>query len=265
MRLIKMDCDNCGAQLEIDLDHIQLFCPYCGQKLLMDGSNLSKIITEKEKTKRTITQEEHHTRRTQMAYDHEDRVLEKTLKAKSLESNLPTLIIGVVILVLFIIIAIPILSSSKNHKEKIAYLQRLEIEIEEAIQSEDFDTALFKANKLYCDDDYSSRERKTWDKKRESYLTLIEEKKKEHELNDPNTIFMPTSSSSLKGKDYSYVYDQLESLGFTNISLQPSTETAGLFQKNGAVEHILIGGKTSFTKKDYFNKEVPIIIYYYSK
>lgn len=52
MKLIKMECPNCHAGLEIDIEHMQAYCPYCGTKLLFDLDQINHIIAEKEKTKR---------------------------------------------------------------------------------------------------------------------------------------------------------------------------------------------------------------------
>ena len=84
-------------------------------------------------------------------------------------------------------------------------------------------------------------------------------------MNDPEVVFMPTDSSAFEGKAYTDVVDQLKGLGFTNITVQASAEKPGLFKKKDTVEHILIGGKTSFDTEDYFKKDTPIIIYYYKK
>lgn len=51
-RLIHMKCQNCGANLELDLDHLMAYCPYCGEKLMIDVDQLNSILIEKEKTKR---------------------------------------------------------------------------------------------------------------------------------------------------------------------------------------------------------------------
>lgn len=47
-----MTCSCCGAKLDLDLDNLQVYCPYCGNKLMIDMSQLSQILVEKEKTKR---------------------------------------------------------------------------------------------------------------------------------------------------------------------------------------------------------------------
>ena len=119
--------------------------------------------------------------------------------------------------------------------------------------------------KLYCDDHWSSEQTAAWDAKREAFIKIIEDKKREADLKDPNNLFMPAPSSSFKGKKYTDVVDQLKSLGFTNVTTQVASESPGLFDKNDTVEHILVGGKTEFTAEDYFNKDTPIIVYYYSK
>lgn len=59
-----------------------------------------------------------------------------------------------------------------------AYLQQLEVEIEADIKSGDYDSALIKANKLYCDDHWSSEQTAAWDAKREAFIKIIEDKKK---------------------------------------------------------------------------------------
>lgn len=71
MELIKLSCQNCNAQLEIDLDNLQAFCPFCGQKLLFDLKQMELVLAAKEKTKR----EQEKTKREQ---EITKRVQEKT-------------------------------------------------------------------------------------------------------------------------------------------------------------------------------------------
>lgn len=61
MQLVKMKCNNCDAQLDVDLDNLQAYCPYCGQKLMLDFGQLAWALDEKEKTKRTVKREEQKT------------------------------------------------------------------------------------------------------------------------------------------------------------------------------------------------------------
>lgn len=254
MQLIKLTCNNCNAQLDLDLEHLQANCPHCGQKLLLDVDQLGQILAEKEKTIRAINREAEITKRKRMQYEHESKETGKAWRREALGTV--AAILGILAIFSF---------PECSHNIRVRQLQRLEFEIDEAIQQEDYDTALLRANKLYLDDNWSSEETKTWDVKREEYKEIIENKKREQDTKNPNNIFMPASSDSFNGKKYTDVVDQLKALGFTNVTTQVSSESAGLFKKSDTVEHILIGGKTKFTTEDYFAKDTPIIIYYYSK
>lgn len=265
MKFLKMKCNNCNAPLDVDLDRLQAYCPYCGQKLMMDFDQVALVLAEKERTRRTVEREEHQTVRTRMAYEHESREKDKAWKKKA---------IGVVAAALagfFLLFYLDYStdhlfdSDEKKHDEKVAYLQQLEIDMEADIKAGDYDSALLKANKMYCDDHWSSEQSAAWDQKREAYIKIIEDKKRETDLLDPNNIFMPADSASFVGKKYIDIANQLKGLGFTNITTQIASKSPGLLDKQDTVEHILIGGKTEFTAEDYFNKNTPIIIYYYSK
>lgn len=41
MRMIKLDCPSCGAELEVGDDRQLLFCQYCGHKILLDDESLN--------------------------------------------------------------------------------------------------------------------------------------------------------------------------------------------------------------------------------
>lgn len=51
-RLLHMKCQNCGANLDLDLDNLIAFCPYCGAKLMLDIDQLHQVLIAKEVTKR---------------------------------------------------------------------------------------------------------------------------------------------------------------------------------------------------------------------
>ena len=71
MKFIELKCNNCGADLKLELENMQTFCQYCGSKLLIDMDNLSEVLKEKEKTKQVIGKEEHITKRKEMDYDYQ--------------------------------------------------------------------------------------------------------------------------------------------------------------------------------------------------
>ena len=268
MRLVESICDNCGAQLDIDLDHLQAYCPFCGKKLMIDFDKLDKVLTEKEKTKRTVEQESQRTKRTQMAYEHESIQQAHESDQKDKEWRKKALGVTAAVLLWFFLFYMLFYfesSSEKKHNDKVEYLQTLEIKVDNAVKEKDFDTALLNAYKIYLDDGWSSEETVAWDAKREAYIEIITAKKLEFDRNNPDNVFMPASSDSFEGRKYTEIVDQLRALGFANITTQFASEPATFFHKDGTVEHILIGGKTDFTSEDFFTKKTPIIIYYYTK
>lgn len=52
MNVIQIKCQNCNAPVDLDLDQLIGFCPYCGTKLLLEVDELSQLLIEKERTKR---------------------------------------------------------------------------------------------------------------------------------------------------------------------------------------------------------------------
>ena len=71
MGLKSMKCNNCGATLELDIDNMIAYCPYCGKKLMFDIDQLDEIIKAREQTKQVYKQEEEMTKRAQMQKDKE--------------------------------------------------------------------------------------------------------------------------------------------------------------------------------------------------
>lgn len=57
MKLIPLSCQSCGAQLNLNLQKLIAYCPYCGCKLLIDIEQLGTILSEKEKTQRVAIKE----------------------------------------------------------------------------------------------------------------------------------------------------------------------------------------------------------------
>lgn len=70
MKLIKNTCPDCGAHLDVDLENKILFCPFCGNRLLIDDESIdinvryydeAKVIQadiEKDKYERGLRQNE---------------------------------------------------------------------------------------------------------------------------------------------------------------------------------------------------------------
>lgn len=51
IRMVNLTCTNCGASLDLDIDSLQLYCPFCGNRLMIDVEQMKDILLEKERTK----------------------------------------------------------------------------------------------------------------------------------------------------------------------------------------------------------------------
>lgn len=71
MKIVSINCPNCNAALDFDLDDSKVFCPYCGQKLMIDYEEMSQLYIEKENT----LQEQEKTKRVQLVTDYKKKRL----------------------------------------------------------------------------------------------------------------------------------------------------------------------------------------------
>lgn len=261
INMIDLACPGCNSQLSMSRDHLMLYCPYCQRKLALDFDGVDKVLVEKEKTNRVKLDNEYKLEDKKLTYEHEHR------------ENLTTNKLAIVSVIFSLIVIVGLWGwiigeryhEQKIHDDRIEVLEQLELELQRAISDGDFDTALMRANQLILSDDESQSDRELWDQKRESYIQLIHQKQEEQIRNDPNMVFLPFSYSSLNGKPYAGVVEQFHSLGFTDITVMITDKTAGWFTADGTVEHISIGGHTSFSEDDSFSKSTPVVIYYYQK
>lgn len=47
---VKVECSGCNQIIDMDVNHLGSFCPYCGVEILLDTNNINKLIELKEKT-----------------------------------------------------------------------------------------------------------------------------------------------------------------------------------------------------------------------
>lgn len=69
--------------------------------------------------------------------------------------------------------------------------------------------------------------------------------------------------NDLIGKDYETVFAHFESAGFTDIELIDLDDSGVMFWKEGEVETISVGGKTSFDSTDWFEIDTKVVISYH--
>lgn len=51
MKLISVNCPNCGSTIDIDPDKLVKYCANCGSKIMLDIDTIQSILIEREKTK----------------------------------------------------------------------------------------------------------------------------------------------------------------------------------------------------------------------
>ena len=126
MKLIKLTCSNCGAEIELDADRKQAFCTYCGTKLYVDNEsiNITNRIIDEARLK------EAEVRLRELEYQHEREIREETIRKEQKRSFGISVIVFLVVLLLsfsvdtlrpfsvIIIIAGFILLSSRKTEER---------------------------------------------------------------------------------------------------------------------------------------------------
>lgn len=82
-----------------------------------------------------------------------------------------------------------------------------------------------------------------------------------HEL---KPVYPPISNKEAKGKDYTGIQTSFVDAGFANIKLEPTQSIgAGWLIKKGAVDSIIIDGKSKYDEKEQYQPDVEVIIKYY--
>ncbi len=116
MGFIELKCNNCGANIELDLENLQAYCPYCGQKLMLEVSSLDQVLKEREKTKQAMVK----------VLQAKEKTKQKNIEREQLNdrdrNQNRTFIIGMVILFLLFAFAfgmlyIPDVISSIQHEK----------------------------------------------------------------------------------------------------------------------------------------------------
>ena len=252
MNLFTLECPHCEAALDIEDGLDTFYCKYCGSKLVVEGMSGDALDA------RVRLKEMEHEERLQDA-EYEYKRFKMLHKAKEEHRNA---LIG---FLLMAVLAVPFGSMSCSHSMHVSELERIESEIQADISAGDYDSALMRTNELRLDDDYSSEQTESWDKKREMYIDIINEKKRESDANNPENVYAPKSSRDFGGLTGEEAKSAFEDAGFTNIELIQVGGSAGWFKKANLVEHINFAGKTDFTTEDYCKKDSRITIYYYAE
>jgi len=193
MDSFRLKCSNCKANLDLNLDNMIAYCPFCGEKIIVDVQSLTKLLTESQVTERREVSERAKTERTKIIAEERkeqeriraEKELEKErIKHKTLNSSDKASIISEIVYFVMIIICLVFLlllgayfDSGKDESDKNdAELQAVYEQVLEDIDNCNYTEARIKANTLYYTAGYSNKLEKKWNKIRKETLELIDEK-----------------------------------------------------------------------------------------
>ena len=255
MELFTLECPKCNASLEIEDGLDTFYCKYCGTKLLVDG-----ISGDSLNARLRVKELEHEERLQEADYDYKRFKLVHRSNEEHSRMKHALIVLGLMMFFLLVLIGGLYIS----HRLTVSGLERLESEIQADITAGDYDSALLKTNDMVLGDSYSHDEKRAWDKKREMYVDLIKQKRREADASNPENIYAPKSSRDFGKLTGEEAKELLEKAGFTNIELIMVEGNAGWFKPANLVEHISFGGKSDFTTEDYCKRDAKITVYYYS-
>lgn len=292
MKIYQLKCPNCNANLDVFKGENALFCRYCGTRLEVDREDtlfrqklklreMEYADRERERAHKERVQEREYNEnkeqwqrkqiQEQSRWERKNQQKRDDFTRKTLSDSLENfwilfffiLIFGVLIF-MFIWVDRPTPSDLK-HDEVVETLKNLEEEVEEDIIAEKYDDALVKLNKMRLTDGYSSSQSQAWDEKREYYIDLIENAKRENAANDPNYAFAPLTSEDVIELTGEEAKSQFTEAGFTNIEMHQIDGSAGLFKPKNKVDHVTIRGEQTFTTESYYLNDTKVDIFYFEK
>ena len=81
-----------------------------------------------------------------------------------------------------------------------------------------------------------------------------------------DNVYLPVSSKEYVGENYNKVINDLESIGFVNISTRELKDIKlGLLVDEGEVESVSIDGDKKFKEDDAFPPDANVVVEYHTK
>ena len=257
MELKSLNCPNCNGHLEIEDGIDTFFCKYCGNKIVLAGQSDAAY-----QAKTKIKEFEHEEAMQESKYKNDQAEWERQEKSKKREhirsyKSFLLLFLPLILMMLFF------LPQKLKHQSEIKELEKISIEIEDAMIEGDYEHALILTNRLRLSDSYSSDDAEKWDAQREEYVRQIREAQRKN----GEYVFINAPFDSDKCSNYtkSEMYELLSTAGFKNISTETEKGSAGFFSRSNTVKSVTIDGKDTFSTQDSFIDEAEVVIKYYEK
>ncbi len=177
MNVTKLECPNCHAALDNDYENAgTFFCKYCGQKMIVEEIQNAEYDLKARKMEMDHEVVLKKLEQAQRELEKQEEMEKERFKHKK---NMGLIIFCMACLVLLFVLTMMPTSFGRDHDKKVRQLEKVEIEVQEAIQNKDYDLALIKVNQLRLDDGYSTAQTEAWDAKREDYINTINELRQE--------------------------------------------------------------------------------------
>lgn len=174
MKLVSLNCPNCGAPIEIEDGINTFYCKYCGHKVVL--SDIDDSVLNAKMHLKDIE----HAEKMQDKRDTQERYKIESKNKSERTKNKQKIILGIIgVIGCIIFLTAPFLlarSRSDNEEQK---LQNTVDEIMVDIENENFEDAYVKANSLYYTAGWSDDIKEKWDRTRESVIKQIENAEKE--------------------------------------------------------------------------------------
>lgn len=280
MQMFEYKCKNCGANLQLDLDHLQGYCQHCGSAVMIESATLSKLMMEREKTKQIKMQHAHEER----MFDKRIEAERKAKRAEGIKSFLHSDIAKILLIPLFVIICFsPMIIFCIIDSIQSAFITyELPFSDEEIMGKK-----LEVVKETFRDAGFRNI---TIDSTTNSYGVLAEGQVAEVTVNGKNAykkgdkykkndkvkivillyspdgkFSFPYSKDTAIGQEYRDVKSNLESLGFNNIQTVEKSSVASFLSlgPTDAITKMLVNGNEEFNIGDRYPLDVSILLEYY--
>lgn len=219
-------CPECGASLPIEEGRIQVFCSYCGTKVLVTNENehiyrhVDEAGVKKAETDRIV-------RMKQMEIAERRRVAKERRKSQKIIISLALAAIGIIMLV-----AGYMLGSNSGDSDSGYYMMSM--------------VGFFPLMGA-------------------GFIWLMSNDKEDDDDDFGDKIRVPSGIDGYEKKSYVAIESMLRGAGFTNISCIPLNDLSlGLLKKPNMVESITIDGKQVESGGKKFSPDAKVVISYHS-
>lgn len=281
MQIFECTCLNCGAKLQLDLDNVQMFCSNCGSKILIESDTLSRILAEREKTRRLEIRNEHEEKMYYAKAKEREQVAKRNAKEKRFHALVNADTLGTLLrfLLLFAILfgVIYLFYSCYSESERARYALPMNSSMARGKTVDTVYNTFYEAGcrniQVKCSTELSGVSGNVSEGEvirvlangdpsfttEEVYKRLGDVSIVIEFYSPDGMVPFPFSSKDIKGQDAWQVMRKLKKSGFSNI--QEVTKKKFL-NTEGEIKKMTVDGKTKFDAGDRIDVSVPIVIEY---